>query len=485
MAPHQALVETLFKEMRGRIKEDDKSVPQKRRRLALLVGVRSRRRNTNLVPQARIGRRRELIFDERRGRGQGIFPPRRDRGQPRRQAARYSGRRQRLGALQAARSRISPPATLLETVTEVGIGARSGRGDKRPRLRQVNEQWRTDSARLHWLGAADRRGPRALRGDRRHRLLRRRRPLAEDWLISSPPATTDQRGPLRPRRQRRDAADAGQRARQPERPVFDVDARARQVVHPHQRHPRQLPPRHRPSRPAGRLATLIAGTRRFYLRGFDLFRDFSSSTERRRRPRPARAALSTTAPIEPHPVPRGELHRASSATIPNIAPDRSGLSYSSWSPRRRSTTITRPTTGSKLLKVQEIPSGYDPAATSPSGSRSPRATARRSRSRVVYRKDRQGGSGPLLPLRLRRLRHRHPAGLFDHAPQPASIAASPTPSPTSAAATTSATRWYKAGKLDSRTNTFTDFVDVARGLVAEGYTEAGRIATRAVRPAAS
>ena len=36
--------------------------------------------------------------------------------------------------------------------------------------------------------------------------------------------------------------------------------------------------------------------------------------------------------------------------------------------------------------------------------------------------------------------------------------------------------WYEAGKLEQRTNTFNDFVDVARGLIDAGYTGAGRIA---------
>ena len=36
--------------------------------------------------------------------------------------------------------------------------------------------------------------------------------------------------------------------------------------------------------------------------------------------------------------------------------------------------------------------------------------------------------------------------------------------------------WYEAGKLDRRTNTFNDFVDVARRLVEMGYTSEGRIA---------
>ncbi|MEG3125849.1 S9 family peptidase [Sphingomonas sp. GB1N7] len=37
-------------------------------------------------------------------------------------------------------------------------------------------------------------------------------------------------------------------------------------------------------------------------------------------------------------------------------------------------------------------------------------------------------------------------------------------------------QWYLDGKLEKRANTFNDFVDVAKGLVAEGWTKAGRIA---------
>ena len=36
--------------------------------------------------------------------------------------------------------------------------------------------------------------------------------------------------------------------------------------------------------------------------------------------------------------------------------------------------------------------------------------------------------------------------------------------------------WYESGKLEQRTNTFNDFVDVARHLIAEGYGAEGRIA---------
>jgi oligopeptidase B len=36
-------------------------------------------------------------------------------------------------------------------------------------------------------------------------------------------------------------------------------------------------------------------------------------------------------------------------------------------------------------------------------------------------------------------------------------------------------QWYLDGKLEKRTNTFNDFVDVAKGLIALGYTAPGRI----------
>ncbi|MEL6531171.1 MAG: prolyl oligopeptidase family serine peptidase, partial [Pseudomonadota bacterium] len=36
-------------------------------------------------------------------------------------------------------------------------------------------------------------------------------------------------------------------------------------------------------------------------------------------------------------------------------------------------------------------------------------------------------------------------------------------------------RWYLQGKLNERTNTFNDFVDVGRGLIAKGYTAEGKV----------
>ena len=42
-------------------------------------------------------------------------------------------------------------------------------------------------------------------------------------------------------------------------------------------------------------------------------------------------------------------------------------------------------------------------------------------------------------------------------------------------------QWFLDGKLDKRTNAFNDFVDVVRGLIAEGYARPGRVAAQGGR----
>ena len=107
MAPHKAADRALFKEMRGRIKEADKSVPQKDGDWLYWIefeeGAEYKKWWRRPVGARDDGSADELILDEvGAGRGQGLFPPRRDVGQPGRQAAGLCGRRQRLGTLHRA-----------------------------------------------------------------------------------------------------------------------------------------------------------------------------------------------------------------------------------------------------------------------------------------------------------------------------------------------------------------------------------------------
>ena len=183
MAPHKALTDELFEEMKGRIKEDDSSVPDEGRRLALLVGLQARNAVSRLVSQTcpersrgpAMARRAADLQRERRGRGQGIFPARRVRGQPRRQAAGDAGRRRRLGAVQAGACATSPTGQDLETVTEVGIGNPVWTSDSKGLVfTEVNDQWRSYRAQYHRIGDDPAKAVTLYRGEGGHRLLGRR-----------------------------------------------------------------------------------------------------------------------------------------------------------------------------------------------------------------------------------------------------------------------------------------------------------------------
>ncbi len=130
----------------------------------------------------------------------------------------------------------------------------------------------------------------------------------------------------------------------------------------------------------------------------------------------------------------------------------------------------------ELRKVQEIPSGYDAALYATERLEIEARDGTKIPASVVYP---QGSASPPGPL------HLYGYGAYGIAIDPAfrprasawSIAASPMRSPISAAGMTS-DAWYKAGKLEQRTNTFNDFVDVAKGLIERGYTgKPGRIST--------
>ena len=68
MAPHRPLIETLFQEMRGRIPEDDSSVPQSATATGFIGGRSARRAISDLVSPPR-RRRRAADGLRRAGRG--------------------------------------------------------------------------------------------------------------------------------------------------------------------------------------------------------------------------------------------------------------------------------------------------------------------------------------------------------------------------------------------------------------------------------
>lgn len=227
----------------------------------------------------------------------------------------------------------------------------------------------------------------------------------------------------------------------------------------------------------GEWTTLIEGSDAFYLTGFDLFRDFYVVEGRE-------AGLDTIAVryyddpdrVEPVAFPEAS-YSAGLGDNPEWAMDVLRIGYQSMvSP---STLYDYHVAERRLevRKVQEIPSGYDADLYTTERLEIPARDGTPIPVSILYRKDRvdaDGGPGPL---------HLYGYGAYGIAIPPGFSTTRFSLVDRGFAYAIAHIRggddlgraWYKAGKLERRANTFTDFVDVAKGLVERGYTAAGQI----------
>ena len=176
--------------------------------------------------------------------------------------------------------------------------------------------------------------------------------------------------------------------------------------------------------------------------------------------------------FEPIAFPEAS-YSAGLSNNPEWAMDTLRLSYQSMvSP---STVYDYDVAGRSLetLKVQEIPSGYDAALYRTERLEIVARDGTKVPVSVVMRKDRKPG-GPL---------HLYGYGAYGIAIDPGFSTARLSLVDRGFAYAIAHIRggddlgraWYKAGKLERRTNTFNDFVDVAKALIDKGYTEPGKI----------
>ena len=223
----------------------------------------------------------------------------------------------------------------------------------------------------------------------------------------------------------------------------------------------------------GTWTTLIEGSDDFYLTGFDLFRDFYvvegrldglDQVQVRYYDDPAR--------VEAIDFPEAS-YSAGLGDNPEWAMDRLRLGYQS--PITPGTVYDYHVASRALevLKVQEIPSGFDPS---------------------LYEVERltiAARDGTMVPVTLVQRKDREPGGaLHLYAYGAYGIAVPPGFSTTRFSFVDRGMgyaiahirggddlgrNWYLAGKLAARENSFNDFVDVARGLIALGHTAPGQI----------
>lgn len=223
----------------------------------------------------------------------------------------------------------------------------------------------------------------------------------------------------------------------------------------------------------GEWTTLIAGSDDFYLTGFELFRDFYVVEGRvRGLDRIEVRYYDQPDRIEPIAFPEASFS-AGLGDNPEWAVDKLRLSYESMVSPASVLEYDVAARTMTTLKVQEIPSGYDAALYATERLEIAARDGTPIPVSIVYRKDRSG-AGPL---------HLYGYGAYGIAIDPGFSTTRLSLVDRGFAFAIAHIRggddlgraWYKAGKLERRTNTFTDFVDVAKGLIERGYSQAGRI----------
>ena len=481
MEPFNDRIDALFKEMRGRIKEADKSVPQKDGDYLYWVefeeGAEYKKWWRRPVGSADDGSADQLILDE---------------------PALAAGKEYfRLGAMSVSKNgkllaysvdvngseRYTAKIKDLETgehLKDEIPGTLSAlvwvANDTGLIYSLANEQWRTDNARLHWLGTKPKKDIELFHEDDEGFRVSASLSANEKWVIVSTGdhetseawivAADDPTSALKCVKSRQKGVE------------YDVDIHddvgsgGTLFIHANDTH-ENFRLATAPMGDSENWTTLIEGSDEFYLTGFELFRDFYvidgrlgglDRIEIRYYDDPAR--------VEPIEFPE-ESYTASLGSNPEWDQKKLRLSYESMISPASTYDYDVARRELELLKVQEIPSGYDRELyaterlhiTARDGTEIPVS--------IMYHKDR-GKPGPL---------HLYGYGAYGIAIPPGFSTTRLSLVDRGFAYAIAHVRggddlgrkWYKGGKLESRTNTFTDFVDVAKGLIELGYTEAGKI----------
>ncbi|HEX8216732.1 MAG TPA: prolyl oligopeptidase family serine peptidase, partial [Allosphingosinicella sp.] len=220
--------------------------------------------------------------------------------------------------------------------------------------------------------------------------------------------------------------------------------------------------------------TVIPGSDEVYLRGVTAFRDHLVIEERLAGLDQIR--LRAYSGEERRIAFPEASYTASLGSTPEFAPVAYRLGYSSMVTPGTVYDYHPADDRLETLKVQEIPSGYDPAQYETERLMVPARDGRQVPVSVVYRKGfRKDGSGKL---------YLYGYGAYGHAIPPGFSVSRLSLLDRGFACAIAHIRggddlgygWFLDGKLEKRTNTFNDFVDAARGLIAAGFTRPGRIA---------
>jgi oligopeptidase B len=471
---HQALIDQLFEEMKGRIKEDDSSVPLRDGDFLYWWAFKPGAQYRTWYRRPANGGEDQIIFDEPvEAEGKDYF---------------------RLGALE-----VSPDGKLLatlvddngserfqlrirdlstgkeiETVTDVGIGQPVWTsGSDGIVFTEVNDNWRSYRARYHRLGRPT---------DEDVTLYEETEELgfsvgaykSKDRsliLISTGDNATNE--------VRFVSADDPSRPltlvsrRKPNREYHVEAAHGKLWIHTNDDHVNFRIAEADPASPED-WRTVIAGSDRVYLTGITSYRDHLAISSRI--DGLDQLVLRTYDGGETR-IPFAEAsYTAFFQGNPEFAPEAYRLGYSSMV-TPMTTYDYHPSSGElEVLKVQEIPSGYDASQYATERLMVDARDGVKVPVSVVYRKGfERNGEGKLFL---------YAYGAYGMAIPPAFNSNRISLLDRGWACAIAHIRggddlgyeWFLDGKLTNRTNTFNDFVDVAKGLVAAKFTKPGNIA---------
>jgi oligopeptidase B len=228
--------------------------------------------------------------------------------------------------------------------------------------------------------------------------------------------------------------------------------------------------------------TVIGGADDFYLTGFDLFKDFFV-IEGRENGLDQIELRYYDDPGGSTPIQFPEAsYTAGLSNNPEYDMTKLRLSYQSMVTPSTVFDYDVKTGGLETLKTQEIPSGYDASLYVTERVSIPARDRTMVPVSIVMRKDRAdilkksgiAGPGPL---------HLYAYGAYGYAIPPGFSTTRLSLVDRGFAYAIAhirggddlGRRWYLQGKLFERTNTFNDFVDAGRGLIAKGYTAEGMV----------
>jgi oligopeptidase B len=475
MAPHQGLISTLFEEMKGRIKEDDRSVPVRNGAFVYWWAFEPGAQYRQWYRRPAGGGPDQLIFDE---------------------AAEASGKAYfRLDELEVSpdgrliatmvddegserfklRIRDLETGADLETVTDMGIGTPVWSADGTSILFcEVNDQWRSYRARLHRLGQPvgedvsvyEEEDPgftvNIARAQDRSLIFIASGNSSTSEIRFVPAASPDSTPIVIAARKE------GRR--------YDVDSsHGRLWVLANDEHINFRLAEADPATP-DIWTTVIAGSDHVYLRAVSAFRDHLAITERV--DGLDQLVLRGYDGNEKR-IPFDEpSYSASFGSNPEYAPDAYRIGYTSMVTPATVYDYHPAEDRLEVLKIAEIPSGYDPGLYASERLTLPARDGKRVPVSIVYRRDfPRDGSGKLFL---------YGYGAYGHAIAPYFSAIRMSLLDRGYAYAIPHIRggddlgygWYLDGKLEHRANSFNDFVDCARGLVAAGFARPRQIAIR-------